>query len=77
MAKTKVKCGLHPPWLRGENEGEDCYHHPLYVQGGGQDKAGGIGVGPLQLCQGVETTLLLEHVTLMLMLVLVPNERQR
>ena len=34
-------------------------------------------MGPLQLCQGVETTLLLEHVTLMLMLVLVPNERQR
>ena len=36
-----------------------------------------MGVGPLQLCQGVKPTLLLEHVTLMLMLVLVPNERQR
>jgi hypothetical protein len=37
------------------------YHHPLDGQGGGQGKAGGKWVGPSQLRQGGETTVLLEH----------------
>ena len=72
----KAKCMPHPKLLWGEIK-TSAINTLWTFRVEAKVRPGGKWVGPIQLSQGVETTLLLEHVTLMLVLVPVPNGWQR